>query len=623
VGSLCLHHRDFTAKKNHIVHQRIHFEHYLAQVIDAVDSSGRYDKLVVKIRQIRLDTSWVKAEGKVLLYISESGNINYGDILLVKGLPNRIRSPLNPDEFDYQKYMRNKGILFQHFLKPDDFLIVDQIPGSFIYRVSTNARQGIISIISNSFNEESTRGIMLALLAGQRHYIDHETYDRFIDIGIIHVLAVSGLHVGIIYMFLLALLRPLHKNKWGKRFSLCIKIIVLLFFAFLTGLSPSVLRATLMFSIMIVGKILNRNSHILNSVFLSACILLNINPYLLFDVGFQLSYSAVIGIIMFQPVIYGDLNCKVKVINWIWQLTAVSIAAQLGTFPISLFYFKQFPTYFLLGNIFAIPYVTMSITMGIVFLFVFPIKQIAIIIVWFLQILTKIFLTVISMIQMLPFGKIYPINVNTDQSILLYGLILSVYIMLKKRNWKIIFISLITVTGIIIIDIRQYIDLQSESKIIVYHIPDQSCIELVDRRNGIMLVNDLSEDLKSKINYHTTNHILKERRKTEIYDFTNFSAKFSSYVEDGILLFAWNGNSIAIIHDKCFIESLGSIPIDYLIVTGNNLNVNDYLNKNLNVEQVIWDSSNSIHQTDYYQLQNNTSMHHVRVNGPYINRLKD
>jgi hypothetical protein len=195
--------------------------------------------------------------------------------------------------------------------------------------------------------------------------------------------------------------------------------------------------------------------------------------------------------------------------------------------------------------------------------------------------------------------------------------------MLKKRNWKIIFISLITVTGIIIIDIHQYIDLQSESKIIVYHIPDQSCIELVDRRNGIMLVNDLSEDLKSKINYHTTNHILKERRKTEIYDFTNFSVKFSSYVEDGILLFAWNGNSIAIIHDKCFIESLGSIPIDYLIVTGNNLNVNDYLNKNLNVEQVIWDSSNSIHQTDYYQLQNNTSMHHVRVNGPYINRLKD
>jgi len=623
LGSLCLHHRDFTVNNNHIVHQRIRFEHYLAQVINAVDSSGQYDKVVVKIRQIRQDTSWKKVEGKVLLYISESTNINYGDILLVKGIPNRIRPPLNPDEFDYQKYMRNKGILFQHFIKPDDFLIVDQIPGSFIHRISTNARQGIISIISNSFNEESTRGIMLALLAGQRQYIDHETYDRFIDIGIIHVLAVSGLHVGIIYMFLLGLSRPLNKNKWGRRVSLCIKIIVLLFFAFLTGLSPSVLRATLMFSIMIIGKILNRNSHILNSVFLSACILLSINPFLLFDVGFQLSYSAVIGIIIFQPIIYGNLNCKVKIINWTWQLTAVSIAAQLGTFPISLLYFKQFPTHFLLGNIFAIPYVTMLITMGIVFLFAFPMKYLALIIVWFLQMSTKIFLTVISMIQMLPLGKIYPINVNTDQSILLYSIILSVYFMFKKRNWKFIFVSLLGVTGIIGIDIYQRIDLHSKSKIIVYNIPNQSCIELVDRRKGIMLVNNLSEDLKSKINYHTKNHILKEKRKTEIFDFTDFTAKLPSYFEGGILLFAWNGNSIAIIHDKCFIESLRSLPLDYLIVSGNNLHINDYFNKNLNVEQVIWDSSNSVHRSDYYRFLNNTAIHHVSIHGPYIDRLKD
>ena len=623
LGSLCLHYRDFTSKKKHIAYQKICFNYYLAKAINPVDSSGKFDKLLVKIRYVRGDSLWAKTEGKVLLYISDSANINYGDLLIIKGKPDMIKPPLNPDEFDYRKYMRNKGILYQHFIKADDFVIIDKVPGSLIIRISIKARMYITRLLIRNFKDKSTQGIMLALLTGQRFYIDREIYDHFINMGIIHVLAVSGLHVGIIYLFLLAILKPLYRKKWGRRFSLCIKIVVLLFFAFLTGLSPSVLRATLMFSSMIISKMLNRNSHILNSVFLSACILLSINPLLIFDVGFQLSYSAVIGIIAFQPIIYGTLQHKIKFVDWVWQLTAVSIAAQLGTLPFSLLYFKQFPTYFLLGNIFAIPYVTISITMGMILLFVSPIKLLAEIIVWLLQFLTKIFLYVITNMQLLPFGKISPIDINIYQSILLFFLILSVFLLFSKRNRRFIFFSMICVLGIILIDFHQYFNLQNEKKIIVYHIPDQSCVELVENRNGVMLIQNSSETLKSRIDYHTGNHITDGKRTTTVLDMFEFANQFPCYVEDGILFFIWNGISIAVIYDKCNIESLRSVPLDYLIISNNTLRTEDFLKMRLNADQVIWDASNSFKRSDLNDFQNNTAIHHVRINGPYIQSIKD
>jgi competence protein ComEC len=622
-GSLCIHYRIFSSNKNHISHLKMDVNHYLAQVSEVVDSSGRFDKILVRIQQIRHDTSWVMATGKVILYMQWSGEVKYGDILLIKGKPDRIKPPLNPDEFDYRKYMRNKGILFHHFIKSQDFMVVDQMPGSFLFRISKNARKGITRIIYRSFKDEAARGIMLALLTGQREFIDQETYDHFIDIGIIHVLAVSGLHVGIIYMFLLVLFRPFNKNRWGKKISLFAKILVLLFFAFLTGLSPSVLRATLMFSTMIAGKIMNRNSHILNSVFLSACLLLSINPFLLFDVGFQLSYSAVIGILLFQPLIYRNRKCKIKAVDWVWQLTSVSIAAQLGTFSLTLLYFKQFPTYFLLGNIIAIPYVTVSITGGLFFLIISPIQQIASITAWLLQVITEVFIILISSMQHLPMGKIAPININTYQSILLFILILSVFFIFRKRNWKIIFISLISAGGIILVDLYQCLKLQNENKIIVYHIPNYACIELVDQRKGIMLVQNLSKNLKSRIDYHTGNLRIIERRNTIVYEYAGFAANFPSYYKDGILLFVWNGSSIVIIHDKFNFVALRSVRIDYMIVSGNKLEIRDFLNMNLNVKHVIWDASNSLIQLDSDSLLNRDEMHHVRIHGPYIKPIQD
>jgi len=584
-----------------------------------VDSSGRHTKCIGDVQWIRNDLSWEIAKGKIVLYLPISAIVDNGDILLIRGKPKRIKPPLNPGEFDYQKFMRNKGILFHHFIKSIDFMKIDHVNRQTIYHISLKVRNEITKRIKSRFSDGNTQGIMLALLTGQRNYIDPNTYNTFIQIGIIHTLAVSGLHVGIIYMFLIVLFKPLSRYTWGKKFSLCVKISVLLFFAFLTGLSPSVLRATLMFSIMITGRILNRNSHILNSVFLSAFILLCINPYFLFDVGFQLSYSAVIGIILFQPIIYSIMKVKFQVLNWIWQLASVSIAAQLGTLPFSLFYFKQFPTYFLLGNIIAIPYVTISIVSGIILIGTFPIKFMTWIIGWVLEFFTDVFLAIITTMESLPMGKIYPISISTSQSFWLFVFILSIYFMIRNRNWKMIFISMICASLIIMTDLYRKIHYRKEKKIIVYNIPYMSCTELIDGRNGIMLINDLSEQQISKIHFHTRNNIISEKRNTEIYNFSDIPREFMNYSEDGLLIFLWNSKLIAIVFSKANIDRLKFIPIDYLIISGNALNIEDLKNLKLNIKQVIWDSSNHFYQSLYKDQALNVDLHQVRIHGPYIN----
>jgi len=628
LGGLCIHARDVSVKKNNLARIHTGIDHYMLQVTDVPDTSGQFCKVQGKVRLVRNNGSWSKAHCKILIYLPKSTIIQFGDILLIQGRPHSINPPLNPDEFNYQQFMRHKSILYQHFIRNGEFIKLKYRPGFSIYGISIKARNGITGIITNRFSDKLTIGIMLALLTGQRNYIDPETYDKFIDIGTVHTLAVSGLHVGIIYMFLLILFKPLNRNTWSKKISLCLKILVLLFFAFLTGLSPSVLRASLMFSIMITGKILDRNSHLLNSVFLSAFLLLCIDPYLLFDVSFQLSYSAVTSIILFQPMIYGILHSRFFLVDWAWRLTSVSIAAQLGTLPISLFYFNQLPTYFLLGNMIAIPYVTFTIITGIILIIISPIKIFSWFLVFLLEHLSNLFVNFLCLVQSLPYGIIHPIHIYSSQAVLLSAGILSLYIMIIRRKWKIALITTSCLLGTASTDLYFQVKHQTEKKIIVYNVPGVSCIELVDGHEGILIVPDLSADQKSKIDFHTRNHIIKSERKTKMYHYAQIPEKLPTVRSEGLLICVWNGKSIVILFEKCNLYQLRSIPVDYLIISNNIINLKDLRELNLPLDHVIWDSSNRGYPRTSYGLPINSnkadisySRHHVRFGGPFIDHL--
>ena len=574
LGSLYIHTRDISNIKNHLLQEEGNIEYYLTQVIEAPDTSGRYCKALSMVNRIRTDGQWHNIKAKVLLFLPKDELQTYGKTLLICGEPQKIPPPKNPDEFDYKKFMHNKGISHQHFIKKGGYIETDYgLNKKTLKGFSLSIRDHISHILNNNIRDRNTKAIMFALLTGQRDYIDEDSYITFIQTGIIHILAISGLHVGIIYMFMIFLLKPLSIKKWGSIFSYCLKISILIVFAFMTGLSPSVMRATLMFIIMIIGKMLNRNSHILNSVFSSFFLLLVFDPFKLFDVGFQLSYSAVLGIILFQPIIYQWMNFRFVITNRVWQLISVSIAAQLGTLPFSIYYFKQFPTYFLLGNIFAIPYVTVVTILGFLLILTSFFSNFSFAIVLILEFLSGLFIKLISVIKSLPLGLIKPIQIDLLQGILMIILITSIYFMLKSRNWKIILLSIGCAIGIISIDLKDKVMSSHKNYILIYNIPNISCIELVSGNTSSIVLSDLYEVNIGKINYHVMGHVIKKKRKTEFTDYSKISEQIPAKFLDGNLLICWNGKSIAFSGEGesngRFMEYLDLIGlnIDYLVIS--------------------------------------------------------
>jgi competence protein ComEC len=285
-----------------------------------------------------------------------------GDRLFFNGVLRPLPTSTNPDAFDYGLYLQNNGISAQAFLSTKDMLITT--PNRFDYRtLPAKIRNKCLSIFRKSGISEPALTIVQALLLGDRSDMDRETQERFIKSGAIHLLAVSGLHVGILYMILGSFLSLFFKPS--HVISILLSLGFLFSYAFITGFSPSVSRAALMFAVIHIGRATNRNANIYNSLCVSATLLLLINPLFLFHVGFWLSHLAVLGIITFYPYINGLITFRFMVWRHLWSLMALSLAAQITTLPVSLYTFGAFPTWFLLSNLLMLPLVAPILLLAI------------------------------------------------------------------------------------------------------------------------------------------------------------------------------------------------------------------------------------------------------------------
>ncbi len=277
-----------------------------------------------------------------------------GDRLLFKGVLRPLPSPTNPNAFNYGQHLHNNGFSAQAFLSSKDISITT--PNRFDYRtLPAKIRSKCLTIFRNSGVTDPALTIIQALLLGDRSGMDRELQDSFIKSGAIHLLAVSGLHVGVLYMLLGSFLSLFFKPS--NVISILFSLGFLFSYAFITGFSPSVSRAALMFAVIHIGRATNRNTNIYNSLAVSASLLLIINPLFLYHVGFWLSHLAVLGIVAFYPLINGLLTFRFVVWRHLWSLMAVSLAAQITTWPVSLYTFGAFPTWFLLSNLLMLPLV--------------------------------------------------------------------------------------------------------------------------------------------------------------------------------------------------------------------------------------------------------------------------
>lgn len=292
--------------------------------------------------------------GNVLLFLpadSEAAGIRYGDRLWVQADIRPSEPPKNPHAFDYRQYLHFQNIHFQAFVPEKSYEVIATGLGHPLWRVALRWRDQLLEILQEHFPGRDEYAVAAALLVGYKDDLSEELRTTYAETGSMHALAVSGTHVGLLYAGLLFLLRRipwrgLHR-RWGET---GLSLFGIWAFALVTGATGSVLRASVMFSFYLIGKAIHRQASIWNILAASAFFLLLYNPYFLFDAGFQLSYSAVAGLAFFYPMLQTIALPLPKWVREGWQILLIGVAAQLGTLPLSLYYFHQFPVYFWLAG---------------------------------------------------------------------------------------------------------------------------------------------------------------------------------------------------------------------------------------------------------------------------------
>jgi len=371
----------------------------------------------------------------VLLFASKDGQLklDYGDHIYVKADLQAPRPPTNPGQFDYAAYLKRQGIAYTAYISSSDLISQSTNSASFFWKGILRFREGAISLIENQVQDADHQQILKALLVGDRSELSTEVRERFSSTGTIHIMAVSGLHVGIIYGVFFLFLRGQQRAEVRWIVS-ALALLTIWTFAAITGFSPPVQRACIMFSVLLVALVFRRQSNIYNSLAFSALIVLLINPTELFQAGFQLSYAAVLGIVFFQPKLYELVNSKWWIMDKIWLLLTVSLSAQLLTAPLLLYYFHQFPTYFLLSNLLVVPLVPVILYLGFTLIFIGSLG-VVIPFTWkVLAFIVEILDTVVKLVASFPGGIIEVPGFDLPMVIIVVLLVLTMMLIINTRS---------------------------------------------------------------------------------------------------------------------------------------------------------------------------------------------
>ena len=409
----------------------------IVRLINSPQERTRSLRVECQLTEIIDSHQYKASHEKILVYFNLSDScaktLKYGDIVALKLKLREFEKPKNPNQFDIAKYMKQEGIRFSSFVKNGEWILLGNNANPII-NYSLKLRDTFISVFRTHFIVDNQLAVLSALTLGYRELLDDEINRVYSSTGAVHILSVSGLHVGILYLFLVFLLSAIPSNRFTELFKLITVLLFLWFFAILTGLSPSVNRSALMFSLVAIGKWYGIRSNIYNTLAIAAFTLLAINPYNIMNIGFQLSFLAVLSIVVFYPSIHSLLYFKNKIASYIWSLIAVSIAAQIGTLPITLGLFSQFPNYFILTNLIAIPLSTAILYLSVLLLVISPFQIIATFLGKTLNLLLITLNSSLSWIESLPFSITSGIHLSSAQMLVfMMGLFfLATFLLYKK-----------------------------------------------------------------------------------------------------------------------------------------------------------------------------------------------
>lgn len=530
--------------------------------------------------------------GRIIIYFEKDSahplSLQYGDKILFNKKFQQIKNSGNPGAFDYRQYSAFHQLFHTVFLKKKDWALLNEKNAGPFRQFLFTAKQRVLNILRKNLQANDDQlAIAEALLIGYTQDLDKDLVQAYSNTGVVHIIAISGMHLGLIYILLVWLLNKIPLIKRSSIIKVILILSCLWIFSLITGGSPSILRAAVMFSCITIGRNLNRTASIYNSLAASAFILLCYNPYFLWDVGFQLSYLAVAGIVIFQKPVYRMLYIKNRVLDNTWKLTTVSFAAQLLTFPVCLFYFHQFPTLFLFTNILLVPFSSLVLFVEI-FLMAIAWLPIAAAYVgkltwWLVWMMNK----TILWFNDLPYSVWDGVSIPVPAVFILYGVILTAGYWLLNKNKTAFKISLWMFLSFTALSVYTKWKTSSQQKIIVYNIPRHRSIDFING-NTYKFIGDTSVTGNNMLqHFHMKPARIALQLSREVDSIPILDSRGDVYF--------FKDKKILLIHTPIvFHPAAVKINVDYIIISNNPGLSIPQLATVFNCNQFIFDGSNSL-----------------------------
>lgn len=534
------------------------------------------------------DRAYHHTTGRAILYFQKDKaplTLHYGDIIITRNRLQEIRNSGNPGSFDYKRYCHLKNIFFQSYLPANSWEKTAYTSTNLLEQFFLNCRSWCIKILVSYVPGKRELGLAEALLVGYRDNIEKELVQAYANVGVVHIIAISGLHLGLIYLILIFILKPIPEKGPGRWIKGTILILSLWCFALITGAAPSALRASLMFSFFTAGKFfIRRKPNKYNTIAASAFLLLCCDPFTLFDVGFQLSYLAVLGIMIFQKPIYKLVVTKNKALNYVWEMTSLSLAAEILIFPIAIFYFHRFPILFLLANLLIIPLSSFILYGEIILLIISFIPAVASFLGIIVHTLIAFMNNVIEWMDALSFSSWSGMVVGPVETLYLYGFVTMLSIWLLRKKKSMLFAALSFFLCFSLSKMLAEMKTIYQKKIIVYNISRHQAIDFIEGQS-VCFVGDSTVIRDPDLQRYS---ILPSR------------VKLQAVPGDSLYHFLKRGNFIRFFNLRiAVIDSSGvsspdrSFPVNYVLVSYNpNLEMKE-IKRIFSPKLIVFDASNS------------------------------
>ena len=554
-------------------------------------------KALATIDAVLINGKWQPVVGNMLLYFKKDlakPNLDYGNQLVITKPLIPITNAGNPGGFNYKQYCAFQDIYYQVFLNNNNFKILASSRKSVFDTYLIKTRLAVLSILRNNIHSVNELAVAEALLIGYRDDLDRDLVQAYSNTGVVHIIAISGLHLGMIYGLLVLLLKPFRKFRIAKFLKPLVIIGVLWGFTFIAGAVPSILRSAVMFTCIVLGDSTGKRSNIYNTLAVSALVILLFNPFSLWDVGFQLSYAAVLSIVLFAKNIEQLFYFKNKLLKWFWALNALTLSAQILTLPIILYHFHQFPTLFFITNLVAVPLSGIILYAELLLLVVTSLPTIATVVSTVTEYLLWLMNDFIERVNRLPFSVLNSLQINILQTILLYGAISGVAWWLLYKKPKAVLIGLCALLLFFVIRYWDFASKIKQQRLVVYNVPQHTSIDIMQGRQ-YMFVGDsvLQED-----GFLRNFHLLPSRvlHRVAVAD----SLTHILITQHSII----SANKTVIIIDNPlpkYYQPKEKITIDVVILSKNPKLYFTQLTKIFNCKQYVFDGSNPTWKINYWK----------------------